>query len=83
MQADFNLTPHWKVAFSTGFDITHKQITLTNITVVRDLHCWELTFNWTPALPTFPNQQFSIILQPKSNTLKDLKVQKKKSLQQL
>ncbi len=83
MQADFNLTPHWKVAFSTGYDITHKQITLTNITVVRDLHCWELTFNWTPALPTFPNQQFSIILQPKSNTLKDLKVQKKKSLQQL
>ena len=79
---DFNLTKHWKVALSTGFDISRRQITLTNVTVVRDLHCWELTFNWTPSLPTFPAQQFSIILQPKSPTLKDLKVQKKNSLQQ-
>jgi hypothetical protein len=61
----------------------HRQITLTNLTVIRDLHCWELTFNWTPALPTFNSQQFSIILQPKSPTLKDLKAQKKNSLQPL
>ncbi|HWB61874.1 MAG TPA: hypothetical protein VG603_00080, partial [Chitinophagales bacterium] len=83
IQADVNLTPHWKVAVTTGFDITHKQITLTNLSVIRDLHCWELTFKWTPALPTFSAQQFSIVLQPKSNTLKDLKVQKKNSLQPL
>jgi hypothetical protein len=80
---DFNLTPHWKVAVSSGFDISRKQLSLTNITIVRDLHCWELTFNWTPALPTFTQQQFSIILQPKSQTLKDLKVQKKNSLRDL
>jgi hypothetical protein len=80
---DFNLTSHWKIALSTGFDITHRQVTLTNLSVIRDLHCWELTFNWTPALPTFNSQQFSIILHPKSNTLKDLKVQKKNSLQPL
>jgi hypothetical protein len=79
-QADFNLTPHWKVAVSTGFDVSRKQMTLTNITVVRDLHCWELSFTWTPALPTFKSQQFTIILHPKSATLKDLKLQKKNSL---
>lgn len=78
--ADFNLTPHWKVAISTGFDVSRKQITLTNVSVIRDLHCWELAFTWTPPLPTFPNQQFTIILHPKSNTLKDLKLQKKNSL---
>ena len=83
VKLDFNLTPHWKVAVSTGFDIIHRQVTLTNVTVIRDLHCWELTFTWTPALPTFNGQQFSIILQPKSTTLKDLKVQKKNSLQPL
>jgi hypothetical protein len=83
VQADFNLTAHWKVAVSTGFDITRKQVTLTNLSVIRDLHCWELTFNWTPALPTFNRQQFSIILHPKSATLKDLKVQKKNSLRDL
>jgi len=81
LKLDFNLTAHWKVALSTGFDIIHRQVTLTNLTIVRDLHCWELTFNWTPALPTFNGQQFSIILQPKSTTLKDLKVQKKNSLE--
>jgi len=80
IKLDFNLTAHWKVALSTGFDIIHRQVTLTNLTIIRDLHCWELTFNWTPALPTFNGQQFSIILQPKSPTLKDLKAQKKNSL---
>jgi hypothetical protein len=80
LRADFNLTPHWKVAVTSGFDISHKQLTLTNITVVRDLHCWELTFNWSPLLHNLVGGQFSIILQPKSATLKDLKVQKKSGL---
>ncbi len=80
---DFNLTKHWKIAISSGFDISRKQLSLTNVTVIRDLHCWELTFNWTPALPTFSRQQFTIVLQPKSATLKDLKVQKKNSLKDL
>jgi hypothetical protein len=80
---DFNLTPHWKVSLSTGFDISRKQITLTTVSVVRDLHCWELSFNWTPALPTFDRQQFSILLHPKSPTLKDLKLEKKNSLRPL
>ncbi len=79
--ADFNLTPHWKVALSTGFDISRKQVTFTTVTVVRDLHCWELSFNWTPPLPTYPMQQFTIILQPKSATLRDLKIQRKNALE--
>ncbi len=81
--ADINITRHWKMAVSTGFDISRRQMSLTNVTVVRDLHCWELSFNWTPALPTFDRQQFTIILQPKSTTLKDLKLQKKNSLRDL
>ncbi|MDB5281839.1 MAG: hypothetical protein JWO06_914 [Bacteroidota bacterium] len=80
LRADFNLTPHWKVAVSTGFDISRRQLTLTNVTVIRDLHCWELTFNWSPLLQNTIGGQFSIILQPKSATLKDLKVQKKSGL---
>lgn len=81
--ADFNLTPHWKVALSTGFDITRKTMTLTNVSVVRDLHCWELSFNWTPPLPGTTFQQFTILLQPKSGTLRDLKLQRKNQLQDL
>lgn len=81
--ADVNITKHWKAAVSTGFDISRKQVTLTNVSVIRDLHCWELSFTWTPALPTFKQQQFTIILHPKSATLKDLKLQKKNSLRDI
>jgi hypothetical protein len=80
VSGDFNITPKWKVAVSSGFDISRRQLTLTTVSVVRDLHCWELSFNWTPALPTFDRQQFSIILHPKSPTLKDLKLEKKNRL---
>lgn len=79
---DFNITPKWKVAVSSGFDITRKQVTLTNVSVVRDLHCWELSFAWTPSLPSQRFQQFTILLHPKSNTLKDLKIQRRNQLQQ-
>lgn len=74
---DFNLTAKWKIAVSSGFDISRKQVTLTNVSVIRDLHCWELSFAWTPPIPSFPFQQFTILLHPKSGTLKDLKLQKK------
>ena len=80
---DVSITKKWKITATSGFDFVSQKLTLTSISVYRDLHCWELTFNWTPALPTFNRQQFSIILHPKSATLKDLKVQKKNSLRDL
>lgn len=74
---DFNLTPKWKIAVSSGFDFTRKQATLTNITVMRDLHCWELNFNWT-AFPV-ANQQFLIELRVKASMLKDLKLTRRRN----
>ncbi|MCS6934715.1 MAG: putative LPS assembly protein LptD [Chitinophagales bacterium] len=79
---DFNLTPKWKFAISSGFDITRKQVTLTNLSVIRDLHCWELNFAWTPPLPTFRFQQFTVLLHPKSGMLRDLRLQKRNALVQ-
>lgn len=75
--ADFNLTPKWKIAVSSGFDISRKQVTLTNVSVIRDLHCWELAFTWTPPLNDSYQQQFTILLHPKSGTLQDLKIQRR------
>jgi hypothetical protein len=74
---DFNLTPKWKIAVSSGFDFTRKQATLTNVTVMRDLHCWELNFNWT-AFPV-ANQQFLIELRVKAAMLKDLKLTRRRN----
>lgn len=74
---DFNLTPTWKIGLSSGFDFRAKLPTLTTVQVVRDLHCWVLSFNWT-AFP-IQYQQFAIELRIKSNMLKDLKITKKQN----
>jgi hypothetical protein len=74
---DFNLTPKWKIAVSSGFDITRREATLTNFTVMRDLHCWELNFNWT-AFPV-QYQQFLIELRVKASMLRDLKLTRRRS----
>jgi lipopolysaccharide assembly outer membrane protein LptD (OstA) len=77
IDGDVNLTPKWKVALSSGFDFRLKQPTLTTLRVMRDLHCWELNFNWT-AFPV-AYQQFMIELRVKSSMLKDLKLTRRKS----
>jgi len=77
---DFNLTPKWKLAFDSGFDFVTKRPSLTNVRVIRDLHCWELNFNWT-AYP-LTSQQFMIELKIKSPVLQDLKLTRRRSLLQ-
>lgn len=77
VDGDVNLTPKWKIGISSGFDFRAKQPTLTNLRVMRDLHCWELNFNWT-AFPV-AYQQFLIELRVKAAMLKDLKLTRRRS----
>ncbi len=77
LNGDFNLTPKWKVAVNTGFDFNTKQLTVTQVKVVRSLHCWELDFDWTAWPLTY--QQFSIELKIVNPTLQDLKLTKKRT----
>jgi len=78
INGDFNLTPKWKIAYSSGFDFSQKQPTLTHFKVVRNLHCWELSFDWT-AWP-LNHQQFVIELHVVNPTLQDLKLTRKKTV---
>ncbi len=41
------LTPHWRVTFSTGYDLTRGQWLSRNLQLTRDLHCWQAVFTWT------------------------------------
>ena len=68
---DISLTPKWKVEFNSGYDIKNKEITLTTISVRRDLHCWQMSLNWVP-FGKFQSYNFSIGI--KSSILKDLKI---------
>ncbi len=75
---DFSLTPKWKIGFNTGYDLDRKQFTTTNLSIYRDLHCWEMRMSVVP-FGTYKSYNFQI--NAKSSILKDLKYNKRKSWQ--
>ncbi|HEY0030170.1 MAG TPA: putative LPS assembly protein LptD [Bacteroidia bacterium] len=75
---DLSLTKKWKISLSSGYDFTRREMTLTSVNVYRDLHCWEMRFNW---VPFGFRQSFSIDINVKSSILKDLKLSRRKGWQ--
>ena len=73
---DINITKKWKVGFRSGYDLKNKDFTYTSIDIYRDLHCWEMTFNW---IPLGFHQSYNFVIRVKSSILQDLKLTKKKS----
>ena len=72
---DVNITPKWKVGFRSGYDFENNEFTYTSIDVYRDLHCWEMRFNW---IPYGFRQSWNFSINIKSSLLQDLKLDKKK-----
>lgn len=70
---NFQLTRKWKFTFSTGYDIFNKEFTAPYVTIYRDLHCWEMSFNWIPA---GSYRGFRFELKIKAPQLQDVKVTK-------
>ncbi len=66
---DFNLTPNWKVQGRTGYDLIQEEVVLTNLVVMRDFECWQLSLNWTPF---GPYQSWGFDLHVKSGHLRDI-----------
>ena len=75
---DFSLSPNWKIGFNTGYDLDRRQFTTTNLSVYRDLHCWEMRISVVP-FGTYKSYNFQI--NAKSSILRDLKYNKRKSWQ--
>jgi hypothetical protein len=72
---DFNLTPKWKVGYTSGYDIEAKKVTPnTSINFYRDLHCWEMSFS---VVPFGPRKSYSFKINAKSALLQDLKYEEK------
>jgi hypothetical protein len=67
------LTPHWRVQYSANFDILNKEITHQTFNIYRDLHCWEMTFSWSPS-PAY--SFFNLEIRVKDTLLRDLKLTK-------
>ena len=75
---DFSLSPNWKIGFNTGYDLAKKVFTTTNLSIYRDLHCWEMRISVVP-FGTFRSYNFQI--NAKSSILTDLKYNKRKAWQ--
>ena len=67
---DLELSPKWKVGFSSGYDIFSGGFTFTRLNFSRDLDSWKLNFNW---VPFGKNQSYTFFIGVKSSVLKDLK----------
>jgi hypothetical protein len=73
---DFSLTPNWKIGFNSGYDLDKKQFTTTNLSIYRDLHCWEMRISVVP----FGNyKSYNFQINAKSSILQDLKYNKRRS----
>ncbi len=68
---DFNLTAHWKVTFSSGYDFSNNQLSITSIDIYRDLHCWEMRLG---TIPFGPRKSYNFTLNVKASVLQDLKL---------
>ncbi|MBL7871081.1 MAG: LPS-assembly protein LptD [Cyclobacteriaceae bacterium] len=73
---DVSLTEKWKVIFNSGYDFENKAITQTQISLNRDLHCWQMSLSWVP-FGIYQSYNFSIGI--KSSMLSDLKLDRQRS----
>lgn len=75
LSGDVNLTPKWKVQYTTNYDIrAGKLSSATSFGIYRDLHCWDLSMQW---LPFGYYKSYSVTLRVKAAILQDLKITKR------
>lgn len=74
LSGNISLTSKWNISSSTSYDFVAKQFTTTNISVSRNLHCWNISANFVPFGP-FQSYYFRIGVN--SSMLRDLKYEKR------
>ncbi|HFE64016.1 MAG TPA: LPS-assembly protein LptD [Caldithrix sp.] len=67
------LTRNWRVQYSANFDLINKEITHQTFNIYRDLHCWEMSFSWSPS-PAY--SYFNLEIRVKESMLQDIKLTK-------
>lgn len=70
-----NVTDKWKFRLRSGYDFKQEQISYTSVNIHRDLHCWQMSFNW---IPYGGYKSWNFTIRAKSSLLQDLKLEKKK-----
>jgi lipopolysaccharide assembly outer membrane protein LptD (OstA) len=73
---DANITPKWKVQFTSGWDFRANTFSQTSFSIYRDLHCWDMSMSW---IPFGQYQSYSVDIKVKASILQDLKLSKRKA----
>ncbi len=72
---DISITEKWKIAINTGYDFVRKDFSFTSVDIFRDLHCWEMRFNW---IPFGFRQSYNFSINVKSSMLQDLRLNRRR-----
>ncbi len=70
------LTKNWKILYRANMDIFEKKLQYQEVTVFRDLHCWEMYLRWQPQRPGSSYSFYEFRINVKASALKDLKLTK-------
>ncbi len=70
-----SLTKKMTITYTSGYDFRMKEITMTQIGISRDLHCWDMSFNW---VPNGSMKMWNFTIRVKAAILKDLKYERRK-----
>ena len=71
---DLSLTKNWKVTYNIYFDTEEMKVNFANLGITRNLHCWQMTINWTPI---GNRKSYSFNIGVRANILSDLKLDKR------
>jgi hypothetical protein len=72
---NIELSPKWKVGYSSGYDVKSGAFSFSRFNFTRDLDSWKFNFNW---VPFGTNSSYTFFIGIKSSTLSDLKWDKNK-----
>lgn len=75
VSGNLDVTPRWKMGFSTGYDFVNHGVTFTQLRFERDLLSWRMDFNW---VPIGVNTSWSFFIGIKSSVLSDIKWDKRR-----
>lgn len=78
LSGTINLTTKWNIRVNTNYDFENMRLGTTNMSITRDLHCWQMSFDVTP-FGRF--QRYLLTIGVKGRSLQDLKIQKRREWQ--
>jgi LPS-assembly protein len=66
-----SLTPKWQLGINGFYNISQKELGTLSVSIAREMHCWQMAVNVSPI---GRYRFFNITISPKSNLLRDIKV---------